>query len=815
MWWSNEIECMFERLNSLAADREARREVQEIKDAIYAAQHSVSKTHIGLTSLLSASGPRPSGIPVAMRRSIDTTTQKVRAALIEAPPPPPGSPRSSVFSQSDKARIFDMLSGALSVVRELYDTTALARQIAGTDYWTTWAEMETRFALDEVEELLRSTAYSTPQRGPAYPYRPIQTAAGIRLLVIQPAADPESAIRCSLIQEADRTKRGYAALSYCWGSFPDSPPAILLDGVDFKVTPNLHAALKQFRHSSRRRVLWVDAVCINQADDAEKSQQVAQMHEIYRCSACILMWIGDASSQGSFAIQWLRELQEARLEEGLDAACHSDTVRNHWPAIRDFFEQPYWRRVWILQEAICRDDSLVCFGARGIPWGAVRHLALTRLPDIQEAIMFKVGSGRRQDQQEVALEIEICFRRIKLHADFTEKRVRGARIPFLDGLVATRNCDATDARDRIYAVMGFVSSDCPANVDYSKPLWQVYLETARDVIRRTGKLEVLTLCKDWAPDRSERQATSTYGCSNAAVRALMRRVLPSRPPLEPMTLADVRRLLVVARYAQSSLPADQDESHRKTMIDLLDKMGAACLPSWVPRWHWKTTEAYLLFDEKHPQAFNAAGGTAASYNFGNGDAELSLRGVRVDVVQRVVEFRNVVIGAAKAPWDAWAEHSLRSPRYPATESRQDAFVRTCMRLSTAHRQRGEGWPTGGRAMLQRRLFEMEMGWADFSTVYIDAAQAVQDDPGEAMEYSDRLQQSLRGQVFLICADGHIGLGPATARSGDLVCILNGGDVPFLLRAAVGVRYYLMGEVCKCLHPQQSVPSSHARDLQYH
>lgn len=85
-------------------------------------------------------------------------------------------------------------------------------------------------------------ALDFPQGQPAYPYRAITSPTGIRLLVIHPDDDPESVIGYSLLYETDYSKRGYAALSYVWGEPADHPPRIILDGIPFAVTPNLHVA---------------------------------------------------------------------------------------------------------------------------------------------------------------------------------------------------------------------------------------------------------------------------------------------------------------------------------------------------------------------------------------------------------------------------------------------------------------------------------------------------------------------------------------------------------------------------------------------
>jgi hypothetical protein len=244
---------------TLAAGPSGRREINELTDALYSVYRVTSSTIIGLTTFLSASGSRPSGIPPVIHRSLDQTMQKLRLVLLERPPNPLST---SPISQGDKAQLFELLAEAIDAVRELYDNTDPARQFGGIDYGTTWAKMETRFVMDEVRELLYSIAGSSGLGQPAYPYRTITSPTGIRLLVIHPDDDPESVIRCSLLYETDYSKRGYAALSYVWGEPANPPPRIILDGIPFAVTPNLHVALKHFRHAARRRVLWVDAVCI-------------------------------------------------------------------------------------------------------------------------------------------------------------------------------------------------------------------------------------------------------------------------------------------------------------------------------------------------------------------------------------------------------------------------------------------------------------------------------------------------------------------------------------------------------------------------
>jgi hypothetical protein len=66
-----------------------------------------------------------------------------------------------------------------------------------------------------------------------------------------------------------------------------------------KITENLHLALREFRGTENPRVLWIDAVCINQCDDVEKSGQVALMREIYKGARTVLIRLGLASIETS------------------------------------------------------------------------------------------------------------------------------------------------------------------------------------------------------------------------------------------------------------------------------------------------------------------------------------------------------------------------------------------------------------------------------------------------------------------------------------------------------------------------------------
>lgn len=84
----------------------------------------------------------------------------------------------------------------------------------------------------------------------------------------------------------------YKALSYAWGS-PRVARTITLDGQKHRVTVNLDSALRRARQLYPDVLLWVDAICIDQANDFERSHQVASMRDIYESAEVVLIYLGD------------------------------------------------------------------------------------------------------------------------------------------------------------------------------------------------------------------------------------------------------------------------------------------------------------------------------------------------------------------------------------------------------------------------------------------------------------------------------------------------------------------------------------------
>jgi hypothetical protein len=175
----------------------------------------------------------------------------------------------------------------------------------------------------------------------------------------------------------ERSTRGpeYAALSYTWGSNEKSK-AIVLSGCRFPVTANLFAALMRLR-TRGVRYLWIDAICINQNDDEEKTMQVALMGEIYKHASKVYGWLGEDDAQGSgqhsFELakriyKW-RDVYEARVSRSKWAkkrAALDDAREGEETAI--FFSWPWFYRIWIVQEMFYGRGTLLMCGGATLDW---------------------------------------------------------------------------------------------------------------------------------------------------------------------------------------------------------------------------------------------------------------------------------------------------------------------------------------------------------------------------------------------------------------------------------------------------------------
>ncbi|KAJ4394365.1 hypothetical protein N0V93_003582 [Gnomoniopsis smithogilvyi] len=141
----------------------------------------------------------------------------------------------------------------------------------------------------------------------------------------------------------------YEALSYVWGTVI-CPRAAFINNEPFTITSNLDIALRHLRQGSQERVLWVDALCINQRNDDEKSLQVQLMRTIYSIASKVTVWMGPADNKSTVFLECVDETAETT-----DAKAVLESALS-------FFSRDWFTRVWTVQEfeLASKEPEMLC-----------------------------------------------------------------------------------------------------------------------------------------------------------------------------------------------------------------------------------------------------------------------------------------------------------------------------------------------------------------------------------------------------------------------------------------------------------------------
>ncbi|KAK4557026.1 hypothetical protein LTR86_006007 [Recurvomyces mirabilis] len=273
-----------------------------------------------------------------------------------------------------------------------------------------------------------------------------------RLLTLLPG-EYEAEIRSSLWICSLDNKPRYEALSYTWGPI-SKDLSIYVNGHIMSVTDNLEAALRRLRYKDRQRVLWVDALCIDQHSVAERNHQVTFMSRIYRAASRVLVWLGDCDQPWS------------KFEPRLD---YRPTVDSFvlWQAehlIKSFKQaveeaQPqWWTRAWTVQEfVVAREIPLLCFGEYAV-----------------ELELFSKSIFKESPE---------CTSLLDSIRNLAElKRLHNAnKLDLLRALSLTSDRQAADPRDTIYSLLGLIRDISSASIqpDYAEPVASVLARATR------------------------------------------------------------------------------------------------------------------------------------------------------------------------------------------------------------------------------------------------------------------------------------------------------------------------------------------------
>ncbi|KAG4436464.1 hypothetical protein IFR05_008049 [Cadophora sp. M221] len=293
-------------------------------------------------------------------------------------------------------------------------------------------------------------------------------SGGIRLLRIPPASDKQEPIQCEILHTtitaaADR----YEALSYVWGDASSREEITVgSSGATLSVTTNCACAIRNLRYPDRETLVWIDALCINQEDIAERNSQVALMNKIYSHTSRVTVFLGDATEDSDMIMDHLACFQ---IDHGSFGDEISGELRR---AMVNLLSRPWFARVWILQEIFkARADGafLVC-GDRWVDWSQFRYFEIVQSRRLRESVFQSTSSFRLYPSLPWPFVTEL--------SGYSQLSCRKKLVWVL---MKTRNFGATDPRDKVFALFNLFHDSASEGLqaDYNLTTVQVFVNTAK------------------------------------------------------------------------------------------------------------------------------------------------------------------------------------------------------------------------------------------------------------------------------------------------------------------------------------------------
>ncbi|KAE8376750.1 heterokaryon incompatibility protein-domain-containing protein [Aspergillus bertholletiae] len=654
----------------------------------------------------------------------------------------------------------------------------------------------------------------------------------IRLLTLLPGKWPDP-VYCEWSIASLNAKPKYQALSYVWGRSKHLQP-IYLNGSPIHITKHLRRALLQLRGDHEAVCLWVDAVCINQWDDKEKTEQVKMMGRIYAQSQEVVVYLGDAfapSFSESFnspsdmgddvshtmtpqqcysmstfngvdtGLVWRRRMSYRDgsylfcfiqlLADGVDmnsfiTGKDRDSLDKVMEALRLFLSAvQWWKRVWVIQEVVTPRRIMILYGSMIAPWETFVKAA-DRLHDNPQMEIPSFAT----DDTKILAEFS---RRIRSIESIRNRWQSAEQITLLQLLRQFSGREATDPRDKVYALLGLAKDKPSVEPNYAAQELDVFVDTALDIVSRSGSLDVLTgdftmksnhALPSWIPDWSS--------------------------PLESLIHSRVENVKHYTAcknstiYVQSERSTTQDAVY-KYIFRLYGSQGEYnrskdAIGNWIDfNWpslassHWAKVLAgythvgnvgrpkYLEIIEKY---YSTRGGPGFLRHHTQG--VVSLPGLLIDRVIAIGEtmWSGSVLIPTISSWLALItenlsplEQMISHEDFQSTmcaDLMLDAATGQCRRLTSRDRELIGSWlarevPNYTSESLRRPFRPMNDN-PDLSA-RISNSNAIR----------SSIMQAIYRRRFFVTAHGRIGLGPAGTRDGDTVCIFPGGRTPFIIR----------------------------------
>ncbi|RDL32962.1 uncharacterized protein BP5553_08401 [Venustampulla echinocandica] len=356
----------------------------------------------------------------------------------------------------------------------------------------------------------------------------------------------DAQIECDFLEVPNSSKPKYSALSYTWGD-PTVNSFVWMHGNVIGTAENLQDALKHLRDPLDVRTFWIDALCINQKDEAEKATQIPLMRRIYQRSNLVVIYLGTYSDGSDTIPAFCERIEKAhkqieelyaddlgnpRFIQKIIAGSDYQTLglpesnSEYWHVFQQFLSRPWFKRVWVIQEAVLSNSAEIVCGDWSMNWNDFIAFLLksyiAALPIFPSEVETKRFSNRPTDS---SVTMSLIIFMMALGA------AKGEFCPwnYVDLLHRGRIAFATKAHDYCYGLLGLSKElmDPNIKIDYSISVEEVYRQFARYFVIQGNGVKVLYNAAghdldlpSWVPDWSCRNIGNPRLCPEPRVEPL-------------------------------------------------------------------------------------------------------------------------------------------------------------------------------------------------------------------------------------------------------------------------------------------------------
>jgi hypothetical protein len=289
----------------------------------------------------------------------------------------------------------------------------------------------------------------------------------------------------------------YQAISYTWAK-EKRTHAISVDGHHFKVTPTVYDILNDRRSWTNSPVIWIDSICIDQSDNAEKSIQVPLMREIYESAVDVLICLGKAPDAGR-AVYLISNINMALISSSYDPGCEDEVIARLWNdqrsklfgdpfllALARMVSRSYWERIWTVQEIAAGARLSISYGGYLMDWYMFQTTAKFFSNPQRSELFILLNAGLIS-----TATTPLCLINRERMAK-TRETYREDNPSWLWQLVYRHiNYKAGNLRDKIYALQGISKDPKAIEINYSRDIGAVYLEAASYFLKQGTLVNLL------------------------------------------------------------------------------------------------------------------------------------------------------------------------------------------------------------------------------------------------------------------------------------------------------------------------------------